>query len=58
MTSNSPTLADSGPGTATPAAGGGIGSWFSLTNVGLLREVALLPVLILLIVVGTGRGSP
>src|SRR6202000_1854902 len=45
-------LADSGPGMATQAAGG-IRSWFTRTNVGLLREVALLPVLILLIVVGT-----
>src|SRR6202000_666302 len=45
-------LADSGPGMATQAAGG-IRSWFTRTNVGLLREVALLPVLILLIIVGT-----
>ena len=52
MISNSPTVADGGAGTAPPAASG-IGSWFTWSNVGLLREVALLPVLILLIVVGT-----
>jgi len=52
MISNSPTVADGSAGTAPPAAGG-IGSWFTRSNVGLLREVALLPVLILLIVVGT-----
>ena len=52
MISNSPTVADGGAGTAPPAASG-IGSWFTRSNVGLLREVALLPVLILLIVVGT-----
>ena len=52
MISNSPTVADGDAGTAPPAASG-IGSWFTRSNVGLLREVALLPVLILLIVVGT-----
>ena len=52
MISNSPTVADGEAGTAPPAASG-IGSWFTRSNVGLLREVALLPVLILLIVVGT-----
>jgi simple sugar transport system permease protein len=52
MISNSPTVADGGAGTAPPAAGGGR-PWFARMNVGVLREVALLPVLILLIVVGT-----
>jgi simple sugar transport system permease protein len=43
------------PGAAAPPAPGGgpIGSWLRTANVGLLREVALLPVLIVLIVVGT-----
>ena len=41
MISNSPTVAEGGAGTAPPAAGG-IGSWFTRSNVGLLREVALL----------------
>jgi simple sugar transport system permease protein len=38
---------------AGPAAPGGpVGSWLRGTNVGVLREVALLPVLVLLIIVG------
>jgi simple sugar transport system permease protein len=43
------------PGAAAPPAPGGgpIGSWLRTANVGVLREVALLPVLIVLIVVGT-----
>ena len=39
-------------GSAPPAGGGAIGSWLRSMNVGILREVALLPVLVLLIVVG------
>jgi simple sugar transport system permease protein len=42
-----------GAGTASPAGGGNIGAWLRSVNVGVLREVALLPVLVLLIVVGT-----
>src|SRR5882724_9514190 len=38
---------------APPAGGGNIGAWLRSVNVGVLREVALLPVLVLLIVVGT-----
>jgi simple sugar transport system permease protein len=40
-----------GEGAAQPAAGA-ISSWMRAMNVGVLREVALLPVLVLLIVVG------
>jgi simple sugar transport system permease protein len=51
-----------GPGAGTgqarargiaPSAAGSVGSWLRAMNVGVLREVALLPVLILLIIVGT-----
>ena len=42
-----------GAGGADAAAGGGIGSRIRGMNVSVLREVALLPVLVLLIVVGT-----
>src|SRR5260370_31329037 len=41
-----------GAGTAPPG-GGNIGPWLRSVNVSVLREVALLPVLVLLIVVGT-----
>ncbi len=44
-----PVQAARGPG----AAGGAVGSWLRAMNVGVLREVALLPVLVLLIIVGT-----
>ena len=40
-------------GGAAPPAGGPVGSWIRGMNVSVLREVALLPVLVLLIVVGT-----
>ncbi len=41
------------PSAATGSAGGGTkGSWLPSVNVGMLREVALLPVLVLLIIVG------
>jgi simple sugar transport system permease protein len=39
-------------GAGPPAAGGPVGSWLRAANVGVLREVALLPVLVLLIIVG------
>jgi simple sugar transport system permease protein len=42
------------PSVATGSPGGGIkGSWLRSMNVNVLREVALLPVLVLLIIVGT-----
>jgi simple sugar transport system permease protein len=41
-----------GEGLAAPAARRAVGSWLRTMNVGVLREVALLPVLVLLIVVG------
>jgi simple sugar transport system permease protein len=41
------------PGGAAPPGGGPVGSRFRGMNVSVLREVALLPVLVLLIVVGT-----
>jgi simple sugar transport system permease protein len=42
------------PSVATGSAGGGTrGSWLRSMNVNVLREVALLPVLVLLIIVGT-----
>jgi simple sugar transport system permease protein len=47
-----PAAVRAGAGGAPPA-GGGIGSRISGMNVSVLREVALLPVLVLLIVVGT-----
>ena len=37
---------------ARPGAGASAGSWIRAMNVGVLREVALLPVLVLLIIVG------
>jgi simple sugar transport system permease protein len=37
---------------AVPAAGGAVGSWLRAVNVSVLREVALLPVLVVLIIVG------
>jgi simple sugar transport system permease protein len=40
-------------GGAAPPRGGSIGSWIRGMNVSVLREAALLPVLVLLIVVGT-----
>jgi simple sugar transport system permease protein len=48
-----PAAVRAGAGGAVPPAGGGIGSRISGMNVSVLREVALLPVLVLLIVVGT-----
>jgi simple sugar transport system permease protein len=48
-----PAAVRAGAGGAAPPAGGGIGSRISGMNVSVLREVALLPVLVLLIVVGT-----
>src|SRR6201986_3701174 len=42
---------DSGGGGASRAAA--LGGWLREMNVGVLREVALLPVLVLLIIVGT-----
>jgi simple sugar transport system permease protein len=46
-------VAPGGEGAVPPAAGGAIGSWLRAVNVSVLREVALLPVLVVLIVVGT-----
>ncbi|HSZ41202.1 MAG TPA: ABC transporter permease [Trebonia sp.] len=51
MTSNTTTVAGGGTGTAPPRRGGGRPSLRSM-NVGVLREVALLPVLVVLIIVG------
>ena len=42
-----------GEQTPPSASRGAIGSWLATANVGVLREVALLPVLVLLIIVGT-----
>ena len=65
MTSNQSQEGPEGPegpvGTAVRSAGEqtppssplALGSWLATVNVGLLREVALLPVLVLLIIVGT-----
>jgi simple sugar transport system permease protein len=53
MISNSTTAAAGGGGMVPPPArGGAVGSMFRSMNVGVLREVALLPVLVVLIVVG------
>jgi simple sugar transport system permease protein len=53
MISDSTTAAGGGgAGTVPPARGGAVGSMFRSMNVGVLREVALLPVLVVLIVVG------
>jgi simple sugar transport system permease protein len=41
-----------GEGPVPTAAGGAVGSWLRATNVSVLREVALLPVLVVLIIVG------
>jgi len=46
-------VAPGGEGAVPPASGGAIGSWLRAMNVSVLREVALLPVLVVLIVVGT-----
>jgi simple sugar transport system permease protein len=51
MTSNTTTVASGGTGTAPPR-GPGIGSVLRGRNMSVLREVALLPVLIVLIIVG------
>jgi simple sugar transport system permease protein len=48
-----PAAVRAGAGGAAPPAGGGIGPRIRGMNVSVLREVALLPVLVLLIVVGT-----
>jgi simple sugar transport system permease protein len=48
-----PAAAGPGGGGAVSRAGGSIGPWVRGMNVSVLREVALLPVLVLLIVVGT-----
>ncbi len=41
-----------GEGAVTPGAVGAVGSWLRTMNVSVLREVALLPVLVVLIIVG------
>ncbi len=51
MTSNTTTVASGGTGTAPPR-GRGTGSVLRVKNMSVLREVALLPVLIVLIIVG------
>jgi simple sugar transport system permease protein len=48
-----PTAVRPDGGGAAPPSGGSVGSWIRDMNVSVLREVALLPVLVLLIVVGT-----